>query len=110
MAKQRTWSRYTRQAAVLLGARIRQERKLRRWSEQELADRAGISRATLQKIENGDMGCALGLAFESAALVGVPLFDSGSLALPAQLQQVRDRTALLPERVRAPKQAVFDDF
>ena len=110
MASPRTWSRYTRQAAVLLGERIRQERKQRRWSEQELASRAGISRATLQKIESGDMGCAIGLAFEAAALVGIPLFASDRQPLPGQVREARDKTALLPTRIRAPQEPVFDDF
>lgn len=50
MAKQRTYSRYARQAAALMGEQIRLRRKQRHWTEKALADRAGISRATLQKI------------------------------------------------------------
>ena len=64
MAKQRTYSTNILEAAVLMGDQIKLGRKQRRWTEKELADRADISRATLQKIENGDMGCAIGSFFE----------------------------------------------
>ena len=55
MAITRTYSKYAQEAAVLLGEQIKLGRKRRRWSEQNLAERAGISRATLQKIEKGEM-------------------------------------------------------
>lgn len=58
MAKQRTYSKYAQEAAVLMGEQIKLGRKQRQWSEKNLADRAGISRATLQKIENGERNSA----------------------------------------------------
>ena len=75
MAKQRTYSRYARQAVILMGEQIRLGRKQRKWTEKSLAERAGISRATLQKIENGEMSSAIGLVFEVATLVGLKLFE-----------------------------------
>lgn len=51
----RTYSAYTKQAALLFGELIKLGRKDRRWTETELADRAGISRATVQKIEKGSL-------------------------------------------------------
>ncbi len=63
MPKQRTYSQYAQEAAVLMGEQIKLGRKQRHWSEINLAERAGISRATLQKIENGAMSCAVGLVF-----------------------------------------------
>lgn len=110
MAKQRTYSRYARQAAVLMGEQIRLGRKQRQWTEKALADRAGISRATLQKIENGEMSCAIGFVFEVAALVGVKLFESETLPLPMHIEQTRDKIALLPQRIKTRKKAVYDDF
>lgn len=41
------------QAHTALAARIRQWRDERSWTQQELADRAGLARSTLSKIENG---------------------------------------------------------
>ncbi len=49
MTKDRIYSSYTREAASLLGKQIRLGRKQRKWTEQELAERAGLSRATLRK-------------------------------------------------------------
>nr|WP_155310213.1 helix-turn-helix transcriptional regulator [Desulfosarcina ovata] len=50
----RTYSRYSRDAVTLLGALIREARKERKLTAQELADRAGISRSMLEGIEGGD--------------------------------------------------------
>jgi transcriptional regulator with XRE-family HTH domain len=106
----RVYSPYAREAAQLLGAQILQARRERRWSAQQLADRAGITRVTLNKIEQGDLTVGLGLAFEVAALVGVPLFQEDRARLSADVDRIRDRLALLPQRVRMPKEPVTDDF
>jgi transcriptional regulator with XRE-family HTH domain len=106
----RTYSPYTREAAQLLGAQILQARRERRWSAQQLADRAGITRVTLNKIEQGDLTVGLGLAFEAAALVGVPLFQEDRNRLSAEVDRAQNRLALLPQRIRTPKQSVTDDF
>jgi DNA-binding XRE family transcriptional regulator len=110
MAKQRTYSRYARQAVILMGGQIRLGRKQHQWTEKSLADRAGISRATLQKIENGEMSCAIGLVFEVAALVGVKLFESETHPLSMRIEQTQDKIALLPQRIKAKKKDVYDDF
>jgi transcriptional regulator with XRE-family HTH domain len=110
MAKQRTYSQYTQEAAMLLGEQIKLGRKQRQWSEKNLADRAGISRATLQKIENGEMSCAVGLVFEVATLAGVKLFEPDSMPLSKHIEHTRDKIALLPQRIKATKKAVRDDF
>ncbi len=110
MARQRTYSRYTREAASLLAKQIRLGRKQRRWTEHELAERAGISRATLQKIEKGDLSVALGLVLEAAALVGVALFDEQRSSLGAHIARTDDKLALLPSAVRKRRRSVDDDF
>lgn len=66
----RTYSRYSRDATALLGGLIREARKERRLTAQELADRAGISRGLLQRIEKGDLKCEIGAVFEVASIVG----------------------------------------
>ena len=43
---------------------------------QDLADRAGISRGLLQRIEKGNLKCQIGAVFEAATLVGIKLFDA----------------------------------
>jgi len=110
MTKQRTYSKYALEAVVLLGEQIKLGRKLRKWSEKNLAERAGISRATLQKIESGVMSCSIGLVFEVATLVGVNLFEKDKAPLSKHLEQIRDKIALLPKRIKAKTKVVYDDF
>ncbi len=110
MAKQRTYSKYALETVTLLGEQIKLGRKQRKWSEKNLAERAGISRATLQKIESGKMSCAIGLVFEVATLVGINLFEQERLPLSRHIEQTRDKIALLPKRIRVKTKAVHDDF
>lgn len=110
MVKQRAYSKYAKEAAFLLGQQIKLGRKNRQWSEQNLAVRAGISRATLQKIEAGEMSPSIGLVFEVAALVGVPLFEQDSRALATSIELTQSKIALLPKRIKNKTKAVDDDF
>lgn len=103
----RTYSRTTREVAKLLGQRIKLGRVERKMTAQELAERAGISRGMLQRIEKGDLKCEVGVVFELAALVGVQLFDADAAALVAHLGRVEEKLALLPKQVR--KTTVVDD-
>jgi transcriptional regulator with XRE-family HTH domain len=50
----RAYSRHCREAAVLLGSLIRTARKERGLAAREVAERAGISRGLLRRIENKD--------------------------------------------------------
>jgi transcriptional regulator with XRE-family HTH domain len=110
MKKAHSYSGYTVEAAKLLGTRIGQGRRERRWSAQELADRVGISRATLSKVEAGNPSVGLGVALEAAALVGVPLFEADPDRLRLEADRARDRLALLPRRIRPSGKAIVDDF
>ncbi len=107
--RKRVYSRVTRNATELLGKLIRVRRKEQKMTEVELAGRAGISRATLQKIETGDLKVEIGLFFEVAALVGVNLFGEQAPLLPMHLARVEEKLALLPQSVRKPVK-VDDDF
>ena len=60
----RPYSRYSRDAVVLLGQLIRRTRIERKLTAAELAERAGLSRGLVQRIEKGDPGCAIGAVFE----------------------------------------------
>ncbi len=106
----RTYSRYAREASALLGGLIRTARKERQFTLQELADRAGISRGLLQRIEKGDLKCEIGAAFEVATIVGVRLFDVTEGNLTNHLRQTEARLALLPQRIKTRKKPVHDDF
>ena len=109
-AHKRTYARYTREGAVLLGKMIRQGRKERRMTEQELADRLGIARSTLQRVEKGDPKVELGIMFEAAALVGVKLFDADESGIRALSAQMDDRLAVLPKHVYKSGKKVVDEF
>jgi len=93
-----------------LGARIKLARKERRMSERDLAERIGIARSTLQKIEKGDPRVDIGFVFEAAVLVGQPLFESEATSLVPQLDRVRDKLALMPGKIKKPRTQVIDDF
>jgi transcriptional regulator with XRE-family HTH domain len=106
----RTYSRYNRDATALLAGLIRTARKERKLTEQEVADRAGISRGLLQRIEKGDLKCAIGAVFEVATILGVKLFDSDESTLINHLRRTEDKLMLLPKSVRKKTRAVRDDF
>jgi transcriptional regulator with XRE-family HTH domain len=78
-------------------ARVRRER---RWTTNDLAERAGISPVTLRKIERGDPTVELGSAFEVATLLGIVLFAPDRKELSTMVELARARLALLPARVR----------
>lgn len=106
----RTYSRYSREAVGLMSKMIRLYRKERKFTTQDLANRAGISRITLQKIEKGDMKCEIGIVFEVAALVGIKLFETDSATIGSLEEKIEDKLALLPKSIRTPKRQVKDDF
>ncbi len=76
----------------------------------DLAERAGITLPTLRKVERGDPTVSLGVAFEVATLVGVPLFYEDRTRLALDLDRTSTRAALLPQRVRVPRDGLRDDF
>lgn len=112
MAKpiKRAYSRYTSEASLLLGSLIRAARKERKLTGLALAERAGISRGLLQRIEKGDLKCEIGAVFEVATIVGVKLFDADQTTLTKHLRQTEDKLALLPKSIRKKAKAVRDDF
>lgn len=106
----RTYSRYSLEAMQLLAGLIRAARLERKLSTQEVADRAGISRSMLQRIEKADMKCGIGAVLEVAAIVGVKLFDPELTSLSRLIKQTEDKLSLLPQKARNKKQVVDDDF
>ena len=79
-------------------------------TQTDLAKRAGIGRNLLSRIENGEPSCEIGVVFEVAFLLGIPLFsesDSDRSRLQANLLK---QDSLLPERQRKTKVVINDDF
>ena len=112
MSKPRTrsYSRHNQEAVALLGHMIGNARRDQGLTIADVAERAGVSRGLVHRVENGDMGCAIGAVFEIATIVGVRLFDAEPPALQHHLAMARDKLALLPRTVRARGKAVKDDF
>lgn len=106
----RAYSGYAREAAELLGLLIHNARVERGLTAADVAERAGVSRGLVHRVEKGDMGCSLGAAFELAALVGVRLFEAEPATLTMHLAMARDKMLLLPRAVRQSPKAVNDDF
>lgn len=106
----RPYSRYSQDAARLLGRLIRRGRLEKGLTAAALAERAGISRGLVQRIERGDMGCAVGAVFETAAIVGVPLFEASPAELSARVAEAEYTLRLLPRAVRTSDKEVKDDF
>lgn len=79
-------------------------------SEADLATRVAIARSTLQLIEKGHAKVEIGLVFEAATVVSVPLFvDEPSRPAP-EISRINDKLALLPQSVRLSRSQVKDDF
>jgi transcriptional regulator with XRE-family HTH domain len=106
----RTYSRYGREAVAVLGQLIRIARIERKLSVAALAERAGVSRDLIQRIEHGDPRCGIGAVFEAAAIVGVPLFEADRGALTARRAEHEEKLRLLPKSVHKTRTAVKDDF
>ena len=99
----------TIEASRLLGARVRLARRERRWTLQELADRAGVTAVTMRKVERGDPSVGLGIAFEAAALTGVPLFDPDRRRRQLE-SRPRRRSARGPAAAGPQAAEIDDDF
>ena len=92
-----------RRALQKLGRDLRDARKRRRIPMQLAADRAGISRTTLDKIEKGDEGAGVGAYARILFVMGMverfadiadPKYDQIGLELVSEQ---------LPKRIRIPK-------
>ncbi len=118
MPRKRVYSKYAEQAVQLLGQQIKLGRKRKRWSQLELAERAGVGRTTVQKAEAGDMGREIGLVFELASVVGIPLFvpeasdhtRAQNASLAREIRHSEELLALLPRNTHRPRTVADDDF
>ena len=106
----RSYSHYAREATELLGLMIRSARIEHNFTVSDVAERAGISRGLVHRIENGEMGSSIGAAFELAAIVGLRLFEAERTTLRRYLLLEREKLTLLPQSVRSGTTKVKDDF
>lgn len=108
--KTQPYSRYSVDAVQLMSSLIKVARKERKLTTQDIADRAGISRGLVQRIEKGDMKCSIGAVFEVAAILGLRLFDADETSLSKHIKQNEDKLALMPKSIRKKTRVVNDDF
>lgn len=106
----RNYSRYTREVLLLLGKQIRIARKEQHMSEQNLAERVGVSRGTLRQIEQGAPSVAVGVLIEAAVIAGVELFIPEATTLAPQLADADYKLRLLPKAAREPAPEFNNDF
>ena len=94
-----------RRALRKLGGDIRDARRRRRIPTQIMAERASISRTTLNKVEKGDPGVSLGTYATVLFVLGLSdrlaeLADVRTDAVGLELQEEN-----LPQRIRRPKKS-----
>lgn len=111
MRRPHSFSARTLEVVRLLGMEIARARRARRWGQEELAERAGISEGTLRSIERGSPTATIGIVFEVASLLGIDLLGASPDELPARVARSQERLELLPSRVRGrASDEVDDDF
>ena len=75
-----------------------------------MAERCDTTRATVRKVEQGNPSTAIGLYFEAASLLGIPLIAEDSGKLSELQNRLNLELSVLPQRVRKGSEEVFDDF
>jgi transcriptional regulator with XRE-family HTH domain len=100
-----------RDALRTLGQEVRIARTAKRWTAAKLAEVAGVSAATVSKIENGKPAVAVGNVLNVAAVAGIRLFsyaDPSDIALRSRRGE--DLIGLLPRRINSRQPQSEDDL
>ena len=105
-----TLSKNTEIILQILGNMIRVARIESKISQAELAERVGISRATVAAIEKGKPNVAIGTVFEAAMITGVPLMGSDEKQLPKISQTLSNLIEILPSKTHYKKIELDNDF
>lgn len=87
---------------IEVGENVRLARLRRKLSAQQVADRAGISRLTLQKVEKGETSTAVGNLLQVLVVLGLEK-DFLKLAAEDPLGRKLQDAGLTAKRQRAPK-------
>lgn len=103
-------ARPTKFTLKTLGAMIKASRKQRRISQHNLAERLNISRYTIMALERGDPKVAIGIVFEAAYILGIPLLAEDEIALQKIAKTVSLFNAILPTNIRKKVRPNDDDF
>ena len=95
----RPWARQTREAVGLLGQLIRVTRIERGLKVQDLAVRVGVSRDLIYRIEKGDPRCGIGVVFEAATVLALPLFAADPARVSDERLRLDEKLRLLPKAI-----------
>ena len=101
----KTWPLPVQRVLGKLGRDIRDARLRRRISTSVMAERASISRTTLNKIEKGDPGVSLGLYASTLYVLGLTdrLSEVADVRFDAVGRELDEEN--LPQRIRNPKKS-----
>lgn len=89
-----------RRAGEDIGDHLRTWRKLHAMTAAEVATRAGISRGTLRRLENGDPAVSLGVVLSVVRALGqLPAVTAAFDPMNSDIGRLRSREQL-PQRVR----------
>ena len=100
----------TRKIIQYLGQLIKVARKERKMSESDLAERVGVVRATIQKVEKGDPSVAIGTVIEATVVLGIPLLGGDKEHITNLTTMLNYMNNLLPNSIRGKVIEVDDDF
>jgi DNA-binding XRE family transcriptional regulator len=89
---------------------IKVARTERGLSQSNLAQRLNISRYSIMALEKGSPTVAVGIVFEAAVIVGIPLFAEDTRTVQQLKQSMTHFNALLPQRVRHKNEPIDDNF
>ena len=103
-------SKISRLALKTLGELIRLARTERGFSQLNLAERLNVSRYSVMAIERGDPKVAIGVVFEAAVIVGVPLLAQDKQELQKLEHTLAGFNAVLPKRVHSKNEPIDDNF
>lgn len=87
-----------RQALVDLGRTIATARKARGMSQADLAQRLGVSKVTVIRLESGHPGTKVGTVFHALWLVDLPLWPSLDVDTAEQLRLLQRKADLVGAR------------
>jgi transcriptional regulator with XRE-family HTH domain len=90
----------TARAARQIGENVATWRKLQNLTAEQLADRAGVSRQTISKLEHGDLGVGIGVLLEVLRALGqIDTVVTATDPYETDLGRIRSGESL-PKRVR----------
>ncbi len=93
-----------------LGARLKDARLLRNWTQAEMASKAGLSESSIRKVEAGSPHITVGAYLALLDVLGLPTaFDRVIAPGDDTLGEALGRNAMR-KRARAPRALDTDDF